>query len=318
MSQLTNLNVSPYYDDFDDEDNFHKVLFRPGFSIQARELTTLQSILQNQIEKQGEHIFKEGTVVIPGQVSYSADYYSLAVDASFGGESVNVAQFYNDTTPVIITGATSGVKAQVVNYAEGTATTQPYLYLQYIQTGNDLTTDKFSDGENLTADIEITHTTTYSIGTTCLTTFATSAANKGSAVTVEEGVYFIRGNFVRCAKQTVILSNTLSNITSRVGFLISETLITPESDATLTDNATGSSNYAAKGAHRLKITLTLSQLGLDSVSDQSFVELIRTNSGVISELARGTDYSVLGDTLARRTYDESGDYTVRPDRKSVV
>ena len=51
MAQLTNLNVSPYYDDFNDEDNFHKVLFRPGFSIQARELTTLQSILQNQIEK---------------------------------------------------------------------------------------------------------------------------------------------------------------------------------------------------------------------------------------------------------------------------
>ena len=88
MAQLTNLNVSPYYDDFNDEDNFHKVLFRPGFSIQARELTTLQSILQNQIEKQGEHIFKEGTVVIPGQVSYSPDYYSLAVETTFGGESV--------------------------------------------------------------------------------------------------------------------------------------------------------------------------------------------------------------------------------------
>ena len=44
-----------------------------------------------------------------------------------------------------------------------------------------------------------------------------------------------------------------------LGFIISETLVTPESDATLTDNATGSSNYAAKGAHRLKITLTLSQ-----------------------------------------------------------
>ena len=45
MAQLTNLNVSPYYDDFNSDDNFHKVLFRPGFAIQARELTTLQSIL---------------------------------------------------------------------------------------------------------------------------------------------------------------------------------------------------------------------------------------------------------------------------------
>ncbi len=63
MAQHTNLNVSPYYDDFDKTDAFHRVLFRPGFSIQARELTTLQSILQNQIEEQGNHIFKEGSVV---------------------------------------------------------------------------------------------------------------------------------------------------------------------------------------------------------------------------------------------------------------
>ena len=77
MAQLTDLNVSPYYDDFDKNDNFHKVLFRPGFSIQARELTTLQSILQNQVERHGSHIFKEGTVVIPGQVSYSTNFNTL-------------------------------------------------------------------------------------------------------------------------------------------------------------------------------------------------------------------------------------------------
>ncbi len=96
----------------------------------------------------------------------------------------------------------------------------------------------------------------------------------GDPVTVEEGVYFVRGNFVKCAKQTVILSNTSTNVTARVGFLITESLTTPEVDITLTDNATGSSNYAAKGAHRLKILLTLSQLTVDSVSDQSFIAIV--------------------------------------------
>ena len=86
MSQLTNLNVSPYYDDFSSEDNFHKVLFLPGFSIQARELTTLQSILQNQIERFGGHLFKEGAVVIPGQVSYSGAYFSVEVSDTFADE----------------------------------------------------------------------------------------------------------------------------------------------------------------------------------------------------------------------------------------
>ena len=60
MSQETNLNVSPYFDDFDAANDFHKVLFKPGFPIQARELTTLQSLLQNQGEKFGDHIFREG------------------------------------------------------------------------------------------------------------------------------------------------------------------------------------------------------------------------------------------------------------------
>jgi len=53
MPQETNLNVTPYFDDFDDKKNFYKVLFKPGYPIQSRELTTLQSILQNQVEKFG-------------------------------------------------------------------------------------------------------------------------------------------------------------------------------------------------------------------------------------------------------------------------
>ena len=77
MAQITDLNVSPYYDDFDKNDNFQKVLFRPGFAVQARELTTLQSILQDQIEAQGSFIFKEGSVVIPGQVSFQKEYSRL-------------------------------------------------------------------------------------------------------------------------------------------------------------------------------------------------------------------------------------------------
>ena len=58
VSLATDLNVSPYYDDFDEADNFHRVLFRPGFAIQARELTQLQSILQNLVERHGSHMFQ--------------------------------------------------------------------------------------------------------------------------------------------------------------------------------------------------------------------------------------------------------------------
>ena len=74
MSQETNLNVAPYFDDFDPSKDYYKVLFKPGYPVQARELTSLQSILQNQVEKFGQHFFKEGAKVIPGNTTYSTNY----------------------------------------------------------------------------------------------------------------------------------------------------------------------------------------------------------------------------------------------------
>ena len=312
MAQLTNLNVSPYYDDFDTADNFNRVLFRPGFAVQARELTTLQSILQDQIESQGKHMFKEGTVVIPGQISYSTGYYSLQLASTFGGEDIVLNQFFNSASPVTITGSTSGVKAKVIGFKDGTSTTQPILYYQYIQSGSDNATVSFSNEENITADVTIIHTTEYASGVACATTHTTNASQIGSAVTVQAGIYFIRGQFVRNTTQTVVLSDNSITESARVGFTIAENLITPESDASLTDNATGSTNFAAKGAHRLQIILTLERKNLDSTDDSSFVELMNIKNGIVQSEARSTEYSVLGDTLARRTFDESGNYTVRP------
>ena len=311
MAQITDLNVSPYYDDFDETDNFHKVLFRPGFSIQARELTTLQSILQNQVERHGAHVFKEGTVVIPGQVSYSRAFQTLQLSTTFANEDIVAASFYNATSPVIITGSLSGVKAKVIGFAEATTTTQPVLYIQYISVGTDNTTSFFNNSENITANTTITHTTAYAANIASATTHNTFASQQGSAVTVEEGVYYIRGHFVRCGTETLVLSINSIIESGRIGFNITETLVTPETDATLTDNATGSNNYAAKGAHRLKIALNLVKLDTDSVADSNFVELMRLDDGSQVTAARNTEYSVLGETLARRTFDESGDYTVR-------
>ena len=68
-------NTTPYFDDFDATKNFYKVLFKPGYAVQARELTTLQSMLQSQIEQIGDHFFKEGSLIIPGNINYIDNYY---------------------------------------------------------------------------------------------------------------------------------------------------------------------------------------------------------------------------------------------------
>ena len=90
MAQKTNLNVSPYYDDFDSSKNFLKVLFKPGFPVQSRELNSLQSILQNQVEDFGSHIFKEGSMVVPGNATFDDQYYSVKLNTTQFGVDLSI------------------------------------------------------------------------------------------------------------------------------------------------------------------------------------------------------------------------------------
>ena len=83
MPQETNLNVAPYFDDFNSEDNYYKVLFKPGYPVQARELNNLQSILQNQVEDVGNHFFKEGAKIIPGDLTYIDRLYGVQIDPEY-------------------------------------------------------------------------------------------------------------------------------------------------------------------------------------------------------------------------------------------
>ena len=111
MPQQTNLNVSPYFDDFDSANDYHKVLFKPGYPIQARELTTLQSILQDQIEKFGQHFFKDGDKVIPGNTGYSRLYQCVQLNNNYQG--VPVSAYADQLIGSKITGQSSGVTAYV-------------------------------------------------------------------------------------------------------------------------------------------------------------------------------------------------------------
>ena len=72
MSQrnlITNFNASPFYDDFDEAKKFLRILFRPTYPVQARELTQLQSILSNQVSRFGSSIYKDGSTVTGGSLS---------------------------------------------------------------------------------------------------------------------------------------------------------------------------------------------------------------------------------------------------------
>ena len=329
MAQKTNLNAAPYFDDFNADNNYHRILFRPGYAVQARELTQLQSALQHQIEAHGSHIFREGAVVVPGQGT-TQDYYSLKLASTFNGQEVDPSQYYNVDSPTTITGATTGVTAKVIGFKAATTTDQPLLYLSYERAGTDFETTVFDDNENLTANTSVSHSTTsYAADVASATTYnsvysvaagstleqlASSegpASRTGIAFRIESGIYYIRGFFVNNLEETLVLNNYDRTYTGTVGFKVSETIVTPEDAESLLDNSTGSTNYAAKGAHRLSVSVALSAI-TTSTDTTNFIALVDLKGGKSSLIGRRTPYSQLADEFARRTNDESGSYTVRP------
>ena len=311
MSQKTNLNINPYYDDYDKDSNFYRVLFKPGFPVQARELTTLQSILQNQIESFGSHIFKEGSMVIPGGITYDDAYYSIKIDPDHLG--IDVSLYVEQLVGVTLQGQTSGVTAVVDNYIfpPELGVEVPTLFIKYKSSGSGEAFTTFEDSENLITLSNIQYQNTIiNSGSTVATVFSLGASAIGTRVNLSQGVYFIRGTFADVPESQLILDAYDNTPSYRVGLTILEEIVTAGDDESLYDNAKGFSNFAAPGADRLKISLSLSKKSLSDFDDKNFVELVRLDNGVIKKLEDKTQYSIIKDYFAKRTFEESGDYAV--------
>lgn len=313
MAQNTNLNVSPYYDDFDKDKNFYRVLFRPGFPIQARELTTMQSILQSQVESVGAHLFKDGAMVIPGQVGYDLNVDAVMLQANFLGASVE--DYRTQLNGKIIEGLTSGIKAKVLYSISESESEKGYitLYVKYIESGGEQNSQQtFTNNEQLVTNEEITFgTSLIEVGSPFAQLLPTNAIQTGSVAYVQEGVYFIRGFFVDVPYQYILLEQYGNTPQYRIGLDILESIVTPEDDTSLNDNAAGTSNYAAPGSHRFKISTRLIKKLLTDDADKDFIELLRINGTRVENLVDRSAYNELERTMATRTYEESGDYVVQ-------
>lgn len=297
----TLFNYDPYNDDFDEDKNFMRVLFKPGFSVQARELTQLQTILSNQIEKFGNHIFKSGSPIIGGKISLDRTANYVILQSQFGNEDIDASAFLNKT--VLSFGNAKNVRARVI--AVDTSTPDIVLVLKY------LSGDRFSEGEDLRV-----------FGQEIFATLRTTSATGGSFVaSLQEGVYYFKGQFVKVTPQFLIvelfyrLGNTstiLIKPSYKIGIEFEEQIIDQIDDTSLLDPALGSFNYQAPGADRFKIQTTLAKRTIDSSDVSTFFEVIRLVDDVKTKEIDYPVYSEIEKTLARRTYDESGNYTVDP------
>jgi len=296
MPSPTDFNLSPYFDDYAESKKFHRVLFRPAFAVQARELTQSQTILQNQIERVSDHLFEKGAMIIPGEIAFDLNYYAVKLTSK---TYATVAEYIGKQ----LTGVTSGVVGICVNAVVTDGTDPDTLYVKYNKSGTNNTSFAFTSGETIQAR-------TVGVATVLATAVVNSTAT-GSAANISAGVYYINGFHVSVLEQTLILDKYTNTPSYRIGLTVEESFITSNDDTSLVDNAQGSSNINAPGAHRFKIDLILAKRTLTSSADNNFVELLRLKTGIRQNQVRSTDYAVLEDTFARRTYDESGDYTVR-------
>lgn len=475
MTLNTKLSNAPYYDDYSPNSQYHQVLFKPGDPVQTRELNQLQSILQNQIEKFGDNIFKKGTIIEGCSLVYHSSIpYIKIKDSSSDGTPVNVSQYLNLSIK-----NSSNLNAYIVKTIEGFESRNPdlnTLFIKYNNSGNDSNTFTFTAGETLSiyspeynlfkvkvtdgsngfsnndtiefisalavqnstggssfvsgafnvndviqngianaiiieanntidstslilkikplaADLKTANnikwtfnenesiinsntsntatiksligkgakgslltnslgkvtavtltnqgsgytvnpfvtasiTSNSSISTSDISqltlapeNFLTSVivANTsfqpigvGYGITVDDGVIYQKGYFSSVKKQLTLV-NKYSNtgFTKSVGFLTEESIVNSNQDQSLLDNATGTPNFSAPGADRLKLTPTLYVLDKsDADANTEFLPIVEFTDGSPYKQNKNTVYNIIGDEIAKRTFEESGNYVL--------
>ena len=306
MALTTNFNASPYYDDADAAKDYYRILFRPGYGVQARELTQLQTLLQYQLERSGLSTFQNGSRVYGADLTLDTNVKALKLELAFSGSTINVHNFDNKQ----VKGSTSGAHGKVVKVEIPTASDSPTLMIQL------LSANSFSDGET----VQTVEAAAFSANTVSANgaSGVAGAQTNASLCSISSGAFFIDGFFVQNSANTIVLEKYNNTPTKKVGLQVTESIIDSTTASDLLDNAQGTSNYAAPGANRLKLNLNLTTKNFNAtddvslVADENFIELLRVESGVKTKEVKFPLYAEIGKTLARRTFDESGDYTVRP------
>jgi hypothetical protein len=304
-------NTAPYYDDFDKTKNYHRILFRPGFAVQAREITQLQTALQAQLDRFGSHVFKDGSAVLGGQPSLDVEfcYVKLQSSFSFSGSTLIPDNYYDEAVGRTVTGVTSGVTGVVLDATAAESGGDPLtIFIKYNSSGTDNIARVFEADELLTFVNGNGVTRRFKVKPEVDT-----PTGNGSRISVTEGVFFVAGTFVYTPADALILSKYTNTPSVRIVYTVSEEIVTSGEDSTLTDNALGSPNEAAPGAHRYQVQLTLATQPIDFADrdEDNLIQMMVIQDGRIRQTAR-TEYSQLGDVLAQRTFEESGNYTLRP------
>lgn len=322
----TDLSHSPYWDDYNPNKQFYKILFVPKKAVQVREMNQLQTMIQQQISRFGNHVFKDGSVVTGCNIVHIPHFDYVRV-TNFVDQSGN-PDFQTETLKeFLLVSPTTGLRASINLVKFGYVGTYPdtsVFYVNYLNKGRDLSdnpVEVFQPGEIL------------DIYTTQQDKFGTlnpgylynqipvldpgidqQATGQAYGVYVGDGVVYQKGYFVNVLPHTILVKPYDTDVNQMmVGFRTNESIVTSYQDQSLIDPA-DTSNRNGIGANRLKLNPELISIHKGSVEPtDNFFPIIEFGNEQ-APVKQNTDpaYAKLGEALSQRMYEESGDYYVKP------
>src|SRR6056300_480572 len=312
MAIETNLNQRPYFDDYAEAKDFHRILFRPGYGVQARELSQLQTILQTQIERFANEIVIDGTVITGCGLSTDTVGYVKLRDKDANNRVLLLGDFYHcgSVANAVVTGGTSGVTGRLVDVKEGSESAAPdYLtvYVAYTNSGANNTTKTFLDNENLI--VRHTGNSDFIVAANTIASPATGLALRGSR---SDGIVYHKGNFIRVENQSTIIGKYTHRPSKKIGLRTIESIVDSNQDSSLLDNATAATNFAAPGANRLRLVPTLAVYDKSFANTENFFQIAQIDNGSVEQRNEDTTYSDIGRYIAEHFHDTHGNYVTDP------
>lgn len=296
---------STYKDDWKDSDHYHRILFNAGRALQARELTQMQTIIQEEIRKFANNIFqKDGVPIKTGGMSINNDYAYIKIATDTNNKFDDVASLKG----VVLTGQTNNIKVRVVEAVAATDSDPDTLYVTYLddprtQNGYDAynLAQKIAEGEVISNGSDINMTVAVGDG----------SIGYGCQVEVGEAEFYANGHFIFVEKQSLILKKYERYPSDNIGFKLVQDIITVSDEDALYDNQGAVPNRASPGADRYRLRLILAAQS-SVIKGDTFVHYAKIEAGqIVNQIAATEGYNEIRNFVRKRTKEIHGDFITK-------